>query len=83
MLTNNIDPRLGAEPALVTHVWKFWIILKCECGVWCRQCVRSLKRRLSEGTRRFHNHGEGPCYGLLLVESAYYANQTAQPVPYD
>ena len=21
---------------------------------------------------RFHNHGEGPYYGLLLVESAYY-----------
>ena len=26
----------------------------------------------SEGTRSFHNHGEGPYKGLLLVEMGYY-----------
>ena len=30
--------------------------------------VQSSKQKLSEGSQRFHNHGEGP---LLLVESAY------------
>ena len=32
--------------------------------------MQSLKRKLCEGSRRFHNHGEGPYYDLL-VESAY------------
>ena len=26
-------------------------------------------RALNEGLRRFHNHGEGPNNGLLLIES--------------
>ena len=33
--------------------------------------VYSLKRRLYKGSRRIHNHGEGPYWGLLLVESCY------------
>ena len=40
----------------------------------------SLKRRLSEGSQRFHNHGEGPYQGPLQVES-YWCLPT--PVPYD
>ena len=34
-------------------------------------CRQRFKRRLSEGSKRFHNNGEGPKYGLLLVESNY------------
>ena len=34
---------------------------------------RTLEIRASnEGSRRFHNHGEGPYLGLLLVESIYW-----------
>ena len=32
---------------------------------------RVVVRALIEGSKRFHNHGEGSFYGLLLVESAY------------
>ena len=32
---------------------------------------REVTRALNKGLRRFHNHGEGPYKGLLLVESAY------------
>ena len=31
----------------------------------------SFKRRLCEGSRRLHKHGEDPYSGLLLVESVY------------
>ena len=31
----------------------------------------ALTRAGNEGPRSFHNHGEGPYYCLLLVESAY------------
>ena len=30
------------------------------------------KKRRNTGLRRFHNHGEDPYEGLLLVESGYY-----------
>ena len=29
-------------------------------------------RASNEGSRRFYNHGEVPCKGLLLVESTYF-----------
>ena len=32
---------------------------------------REVTRASNKGLRRFHNHGEGPYKGLLLVESAY------------
>ena len=28
-------------------------------------------RAANDPLAKFYNHGEGPCYGLLLVESAY------------
>ena len=34
-----------------------------------QQQPKLLTRALDEASRRFHNHGEGPYYGLLLVET--------------
>ena len=34
---------------------------------------QSLKQRLSEGSRRYYNHKEGPYQDLLLDESSYYS----------
>ena len=56
-------------------VWRLWMAVR----VWWREepsswpGIQSFKRRLSEGSRRFYNHGEGPYWNwsLLLVESAY------------
>ena len=56
----------------------FWLIAAVSASATEPRAVSSpqsshysLKRRLSECSRRFHNHGEGPYYGLLLVDSAY------------
>ena len=38
--------------------------------VQCRVRSSAVKRSIGSATG-FHNHGEGPYYGLLLVESAY------------
>ena len=32
---------------------------------------RQVSRAATKGSQRFHNHGESPYYGLLLVESAF------------
>ena len=38
---------------------------------WSAEVITSAAKRSIGFTIGFHNHGEGPYWGLLLVESAY------------
>ena len=62
---NQVPSLCSVIRALITVKWS------CYLRQSWRLFLRVITRASDKGSWRFHNHGEGPYYGLLLVESAY------------
>ena len=61
---------MWGDCSAVQHVIDIWY-----CGIGAGICgsgyIVELQTKVSKFTRRLHYRGQGPYYGLLLVESTY------------